>query len=70
MLDIPHVWPPSYEETPDNFKHRYFEPDGSRVSEDELLRIEEAWRKSATAHASFVDFGKSLEPRRPQYKSV
>jgi len=70
VLDKSHVWSLPYEATADNLKHRYFDEKGDRVPEDELLRIENAWRNSVTAHVGFVDFRKSLEPRRPQYKSV
>ena len=66
MLEKPHVWPLLYEETPDKLKHRYFHEDGSRVSDDELRHIEEAWKNSAAAHAGVGDFRKSLEPRRPK----
>ena len=60
------VWPHSFEDTPDYLKHRYFDEKGKRIPNWKLLRIENAWRNSATAHVGFVDFRKSLEPRRPK----
>jgi len=62
MLDKSRIRPYSFEATPSNLRHRYFDEKGNPISEDELLRVENAWRNS-TAHVGAVDFRKSLEPK-------
>lgn len=50
------VWGKSFEETPVHLRHRYFNPDGKRLSKKKLRAIEEKWRHAANTMGSLRRF--------------